>query len=390
VTIILMSAFFARVTPFGLLLALAACFAAPLRADIVWDPVKGWTIEGGVFASLSGPDSGGGNALDLMNKARQAEADGRPGEALPLYETVAEKYPKSDLAVLAIERTFKLRQAAGTTKAGLSFYEKIANKNPRSDAAGEALYCAGEVRKDRRQYFVAFDHFQDVVTKHPNTRHFNAIIAEQYAIATALMDGKRPYWFGLIPGFTSRQRGTEYGELILVTAPHSDYAPLVLMYIARCDEKLGKKEEAIDALDRMTSNYPQSILASDATISLAQVHASLVAGPEYDQANTKLAYEFYDEFTELYPKDPKLPTADKGRDDMRQMQAQSKIVIGDFYFKYRANFVAARVFYHQALDRDPRGPVGTTANLRLAEVDAAEAKAIADGPPKRPWYWWFW
>ena len=236
-----MSATFARATPFCLVLAFVAWFASPLRADIVWDPAHGWSVQGGVFASLTGPDAGGGNALELMTKARQAEDAGHPGEALPLYDAVAEKYPKSDLAVVAIERGYKLRQAAGSTGGGLSLYERVAGKFPRSDAAGEALYCAGEARLARRQYFVAFDHFQDAVTQHPNTRHFNAIISEQYAIATALMDGKRPYWFGLIPGFASRERGSEYGEKILITAPHSDYAPLVLMNIARCDEKLGNE-----------------------------------------------------------------------------------------------------------------------------------------------------
>ena len=141
----------------------------------------------------------------------------------------------------------------------------------------------------------------------------------------------------------------------------------------------------------MTSNYPQkrSRLRRDHQ-SLAQVHASLVEGPDYDQGNARMAYEFYDEFTELYPKDSKLPTADKGRADMQQMQAKSKIVVGDFYFKNRSNYSAARVFYHQALDKDPKGPVGTMANLRLAEVDAAEAKADrrCQARQKRPWYWW--
>ncbi len=327
------------------LLAMAAA-----RADLVWTSETGWRAEGGVLAPLVAPEGGGRNALDLMNQATAAEEKGDKSAALSLYESVAKKYPRSDLA-------------------------------------GEALFRAAQLRLDRRQYFRAFDGYQDVVTLHPDTKHFDQIIGLQYTIATTLMDGAHNRWFGLIPApFASRSEGVAYAEKILLNAPHSDYAPLALMKIAQGQQRAGNPEEAKDALDRLISNYPQSVLAPDAYLRLAQAYADDVQGPAYDQGATKQAITYYEDFTLQFPKDPNLPSAAKGLADMRAILAQGKVEIGDFYFLKRDNFTAARVLYNEAITSYPDSPVAAVARQRLAEVDIAEAKAKAAGPPKKKWF----
>src|SRR6185312_3686191 len=117
---------------------------------------------------------------------------------------------------------------------------------------------------------------------------FNEIIGEEYRIASALLDGARSrILWGTIPGLKNRSRAIEYFEAILSFAPYRDYAPLALMNVARGHLQEGNTEDAIDALDRMINNYPQSLLAPDAYLKLGQTHAKLVDGPAYDQASTK-------------------------------------------------------------------------------------------------------
>jgi outer membrane protein assembly factor BamD len=266
----------------------------------------------------------------------------------------------------------------------MSLYEAVAKKYPNSIYAPEAMYRAAHIRYERHQYVKAFDTYQDVVSKYPSSTHFNEIIGKQYLIANDLLEGKRPRYFGWIPGFKNRSKGIEFFEKIVETAPHSDYAPLALMNVARGHQKLGQPDEAIDALDRMINDYQQSLLAPDAYFKLAQTHASLVEGPAYDQASTQQAITYYQDFLILFPNDTNVPAVDKGLAGVRKTFAESKITIGDFYFYKRDNFKAARVLYNEAITSYPDSTVAEQARKRLAEVETAETKANTPAVPEIP------
>ena len=340
-------------------LCLGACFlAATARADLVWTPQTGWRVEGGALSGLAGPE--GRNALDQMNKARTEE-----------------------------ER--------GSTRSAYKAYERIAKKYPNAIYAPEALYRAARLHLTRKEYNKAFDDFQQVLARYPNTKRFNEITGEQYRIASALLDGARGrMFFGLLPGFKQRDKAIEYFETILVNAPYSDYAPLSLMNIARGHQKQGQTEEAIDALDRMVNSYSQSLLAPDAYLKLAQTHASLVDGPYYDQGATKESITYYTDFMLLYPSDTNVAVAEKGLDHMKTMLAESKMKIGDFYFYKRDNFKAARVFYNEAITAYPDSQIAARAKVRLVEVEAKaggqpapDAPAAPAAAPKKKRFWLF-
>ncbi|HUR57196.1 MAG TPA: outer membrane protein assembly factor BamD [Opitutaceae bacterium] len=290
-------------------------------------------------------------------------------------------------------------EEAGSKGTAIRAYSSVAKKWPNSVYAPEALYRSGKIRLSRQDYTKAFEDFQQVLARYPNTKRFNEIVGEQYRIASALLDGARGrMFFGMLPGFKQRDKALEYFENILVNAPYSDYAPLSLMNIARGHQKLGNIENAIDALDRMINNYGQSLLAPDAYLKLAQTHATLVDGPYYDQASTKEAITYFTDFMLLFPGDANIGNAEKGLDGMKNMLAESKMRIGDFYFYKRNNFRAARVFYNEAITAYPDSAIAGRAKVRLTEVEAKAAKVApppAAGttppatPPKKKRFWLF-
>ena len=324
----------------GLVSSALGVWPATARADLVWTKETGWRVEGGALSGLAGAE--GRNALDQMNKARAAEE-------------------------------------AGSRRSAIRTYQAIAKKFPNAIYAPEALYRSARLRLAGKDYVKAFEDFQQVLSRYPNTRRFNEIIGEQYRIASAMLDGARGrMMWGLLPGFTQRDKALEFFETILANAPYSDYAPLSLMNIARGHQRLKNTENAIDALDRMINNYGQSLLAPDAYIKLAQTHASLVDGPHYDQAATKEAITYFTDFMLLFPADTNVATAEKGLDSMKTMLAESKIRMADFYFYKRSNYKAARVFYNEAITAYPESAIASRAKARLAEV---EAKAANQPPP---------
>lgn len=337
-----------RLTFFFLLAVSAVLFIpARLAADVVWTPKEGWRIEGGALASLTTGD--GKNALDLMNKARAAEEAGSERSALKHYETVSKKYPNSVFGA-------------------------------------EALYRIGAIRQKRQQYYKAFDSYQQMLARYPNSDKFNQVIGEQYRIASGLFEGKRNRIWGIIPGFRSPEKALTYFETIVQTAPYSDYAPLALMNAARGYKKIGETEAAIYALDRMINTYPRNVLTPDAYLKIAETHASLVDGPYYDQAATKESITYYEDYMILFPGDAGMGSAEKGLASMKTVLAQSAFIIGDYYFKYRKNYKGAKVFYNQAITDYPDSAIATKARAQLVIVEAklAEQARLNAATPAKP------
>lgn len=315
------------------LAALAVLLLVPARlsADLVWTPEGGWKVQGGVLAVYTGEE--GRNALDTMNKARAAEEADRQGTALKHYGIVVKKYPNSVYAA-------------------------------------EALYRTGLLQQKRRQYNKAFLTYQTMVSRYPNSEKFNQVIGEQYRIASDLSEGKRAKIFSWLPGFRNRERAVGYFETIVQTAPYSDYAPLALMNAARGYKKMNETEAAIDALDRMINTYPRNVLTPDAYLKIAETHASLVDGPAYDQNSTKEAITYYEDYMILFPGDGGMAAAEQGLNRMKTVLASSKLTMADYYYKYRRNYKAAKVFYNEAITVFPDSPVATEAREKLVTVEA--------------------
>jgi outer membrane protein assembly factor BamD len=347
-----MSSPFSRRTllPYWFAAALALGVTPRLAADLTWVAGSGWQLEGGALSGLAGPQ--GRNALTLMNKARQQEENGSLHSAIKSYEAVARKYQGSVYAP-------------------------------------EALYRSGQLLTRRKQYYDAFADYQMMLRRYPNSKRFNDVIGELYRIAAALLDGAHNRIWGWLPGPSNRPKAVEFFEVIVLDAPYSDYAPLALMDVARGHQQNKDTDEAIDTLDRLVNTYPTSVLAPVAYLKLGDLHASLSEGPKYDQASTKEAMTYYEDYMILYPGDSGIAQAAMGVDKMKTVLAQSKIYIGDYFFYKRLNYVAAKVFYNEAITAYPDSSPAKVAKKRLSDLEAKVSKQqIRPAPPKKR-FWLF-
>ena len=326
---------------------LTVCIATQSAlADLVWTADKGWQVQGGVIANVLGEEKNVTNALQAMNEGKKAQEDGSNRLALSYYKTVVTQYPDSIFAP-------------------------------------EAYYQMSLVYTNRGQFMDAFESLEEVIKRYPDYPKFNQIVGEEYNVASVIQGGATPYLWGWFPWFTNYNDAIKIYEGVVKNAPYSDYAPIALMNISLIAEQEDTPEVAFDALDRLINNYPNSMFAPDAYMQMAKVYRSMVEGPEYDQTPTRSAISFYQDYLILFPKEAGVSKAEEGLDKMRDTYARSRLIMGDFFYYYRNNHIAASIFYNEAITLAPDTPAADEARAQL--------KKIKEGilAPMTP-YDWFW
>lgn len=258
-------------------------------------------------------------------------------------------------------------------------FKKIIKDYPQTDAAAEALFMRGRIYMSKERWVKAFESFQRIIQEHPGYENFDSVIVNQFDCATALMEGARGRLLWVFPGFKQYGVSSKQFEQIVRNAPYSDYAPLSLMNIALVSEKTEEPEEAIDALDRLISYYPQSMLAPDAYYNLADTYANLVQGYEYDQGSTRQAISYYEDFLILFPQSNYAGNVEANLANMENLLASSRLNLGDFYYLHRNNNTAALVFYNEAITIAPDSEAAAEANARIEDIEAGVRPLTGSG-----------
>ncbi|MEM7673327.1 MAG: outer membrane protein assembly factor BamD [Verrucomicrobiota bacterium] len=247
-------------------------------------------------------------------------------------------------------------------------FKKISEDYIRTIPAPDALVEMSRIQQNRKQWNKAFETLQITLLRYPDYEGFQTIVAEQFKIATALMDGARGRFLWIIPTFKNSKKARQYFETVVANGPYSDYAPLALMNVAIVSDRRNEPEYAIDALDRMINIYPDNMLAADAYYQLAEVYSGLVEGPAYDQGSTREAISYYEDFLILFPDSPLIGDAESGLETMKEVYARSKYDLGEFYFVYRRNTTAALTFYNEAITVAPDSDSAASAQVRVDAI----------------------
>lgn len=302
------------------------------HAEISWTPEGGWNATGGVLEPIIGKNVSVQDAEQGLNVGLEEYTAGNIIPAIRAYRSVYERYPTSS-------------------------------------QAPEALYQIGLIYSERHQYEPAFDSLQTIILEYPGYPKFNNVIKIEFDIAQKLQCGQRPYYWGIIPGFKDYPKAIEFFESIVTNAPSSEFAPMALMNIADLSKEHGRIENVIDALDRIVNCYRRSDLAPMAYIKLGDTYFGMVQGPSYDQGATMRAINCYQDFLLLFPDNPNVPEVEGKLARSRDIYARSKLVLGDFYYYKRCDFIASRIYYTETITAAPNSIAAQTAQQRLELVN---------------------
>ena len=290
----------------------------------------------------------------------------------------------------------------------LKLYEKFTKR--RSDASveienivyqvgPESLFRAAKIRESKGDWSKSFEHLRLIAQAYTNY-DFELVAESLMRVSERLAKDKLPRKWGVIPRFRSGTQDRSRLNQIAGLARGPRFAPRALMALAEISIKDDKTDEGVDALDRLVNLYPENYLCEKAYFLLATIYKNKVGGPSYDQGATLKALNFFEDYLILYANPPAQSThensveyqerldetklrkseAEKGRKEMRQVLAASKVEVGEYVEKYGKFYLTrwrelgdgpAIQFYNEAITTAPESSAAREAEQKIADLRAA-------------------
>ena len=242
---------------------------------------------------------------------------------------------------------------------------------PKSLEASEGQYYLGRILEEQGNLYEAYLAYQKVIEKYPFSERIQEIIERECKIGEAFLAGEKRKVFGVplpvdnpaIEIFTQVIENSTYGP----EAPKAQYKlGLVLKGLMRY-------YEAEEAFNKVISNYPASEWVEAAKYQIAVCRAAISRGPAYDQGAAKEAQDKFEEFVREHPDAVLSEKAEKNIEELKEKEAEGNFNIARFYEKQK-QYEAARVYYHEILNKYSDSPWAEKARERLEVLKRMEKK----------------
>jgi len=298
-----------------------------------------------------------------------------------LCETALKKGVPVEVATLpcAALAVAYAQEKTGDDSDALNAYAEILSLFPDSDFAAEALYRRGVIFSSRRQFPSAFECFSALEDAFPASPRVDDAVAQAYLVTEMVRLGVRPLKGGWMPWFKDRTEALDFYERLYEMAPHAAISPRLLFHKGKFAFELSegwfsfdKTLDAIDAFERMISIYPEAKFVPDAYLDLAGTYEAGIVGADWDQLSTRRAISYYTDFYSLFPEHEKAEFAYKKTEELTDLLAGNRLVIGDFYYSRHNNLRAALTFYNEAITLAPDSPAGKEAATRIERIRRGE------------------
>lgn len=313
-----------RLSFWFLIVALVACLPFRSPAPFIYTPGEGWYYE-----------SFGLNVKWQRNRAKDQ------------LEVAEQAFAKQDYSIAS--------HAA----------HRVLRIWPLSDYAPRAEYLVGRCLEESGQDEAAFNSYQHIIEKYPNSENYQEILWRQYAIAGRFLNGEWFRLWGTIPIYTSMDETAKLFGKIVNNGPYSVVAPHAQLRIGAAHEKDKNYAEAVTAYATAADRYHgQSAIAADALYRQAVCYQKESASAEYDQSTAGQAIGTYTDFMTLYPDDNRVAAAQKAIVALKAEQVHGNFKIARFY-ESSQKWTGAVIYYNEVLQLDPNSPYAAQARQRI-------------------------
>lgn len=258
---------------------------------------------------------------------------------------------------------------AGNNKLALKAALRTVNNWPISDYAPQAQYLVGRCYEVAGKDQAAFKQYQKLLEKYPKIDKYDEVLERQFGIANRFLGGQ---WFRLwtyIPVPPSMDKTAQMFETVVKNGPYSEVGPKAQMSIGTTREKQKDYPLAVKAYIRAADRYAdRKQVASDAVYKAGMAYLKQTRTADYDQSVASRAISTFSDFTTLYPDDPRVSDAQKEIEILRTEQSRGAFETARFYEK-RKRWAAAKIYYNEALNKDPSSSYADIARRRIEELN---------------------
>ena len=259
---------------------------------------------------------------------------------------------------------------AGNFGAAISTLGDVIDDAGDTEAGAPARHFRAKAYNERGQYEPAIEDLKWVATRRIDYADFNQVIDLEFAIGLHLAKGGRRWLGGWMPWFQDRALALNVFLDVARQAPNGKRAETALIEYARLALKLDKREEAMDALERIVGEHPNSPHIAEAMGMLADLRASDSPGAAWDQASAREAIDALETLMAQYPNSPEAKLAEPRVKLLRDQMARARLDLAEFYWVRRNNPRAARLMAASAITIAPESEAGVAANKLIASIDA--------------------
>jgi outer membrane protein assembly factor BamD len=266
-------------------------------------------------------------------------------------------------------------QAKKNYRNALNAYRVVVSHWPLSASAQDARLGEAECYGAIGYHYRAFQVYQELIKKHPNTPHFDTVLQREFEIGNLFLAGERQKAWG-VHWFPSMDRAVEVYEQVVKNGPYSDVAPQSQFRIGLAYEKQHDYLAAVHAYEKLLERYPKLPLAESAQFQIGWEYKRESARSEYDQNAANQAIAAFTDFLLRYPKSDKVPVAEKYQAELKWEQAQGLFHIGQFYEK-NGHYRSALIYYSDVIEKNPDSNWAAQAKDKVAKLSPLAVEKTA-------------
>ncbi len=271
---------------------------------------------------------------------------------------------------------------SGPTQQAIAAYKQFIKTSPASPLASKAQYRIAELFESAGELSKAFDAYQTLITRYPDTPEFEKSVTKQVLIANAFLAGRKLKFFGLeiVP---STDRAEQMFSSIIKNAPFSKNAPIAQFNLGLTYEKQGKLKEAAGAYQTVLDKYPSSSIADDAIYQIGYIYMQAGrSGNSQDLSSLFVAKNTFEDFLLQYPNSEKAAQARDNLASIGSKESGDLLAIAQFYDRYK-NYRSAAIYYNDVIRRQPGTKPAEFARSRIETLrsDVGD-EALRTGPER--------
>ena len=283
------------------------------------------------------------------------------------YERAGATTANTPAAQLELGRKF---QAKKDYDHAVGAYRRVIARWPTSSATQDARVGLAESLTALGYLYKGFKEYQLLIDKHPNSPYFDTAIEREYDIASRFLAGaKHKIWRFRI--FGGLDKAAQIFEQVVKNGPFSKVGPDAQFRLGLAYEKQKDYISAVHAYEKLLERHAKHPLAETAQFEIGWAYRMEAARSEYDQNNANQAISAFSDFLLKYPGSRMAARADDLRAELKQEQSRGLFQIGEFYEK-RRNYTAARIYYNEVIEQNPRSEWANTAQRKLTVLAARQ------------------